>query len=54
MIDGENSHCGIRSLPLDLTDAELNAAPVLVSLDVLVIEDLSDDEADAFVAALEA
>lgn len=54
MIDGENSHCGIGSLPRDLTDAELNAAPVLVSLDVLVIEDLSDDEADAFIAALEA
>jgi hypothetical protein len=54
VIDGEHSRCGLGSLPRDLTDAELNAAPVLVSLDVLIIEDLSDDEADAFVAALEA
>jgi hypothetical protein len=54
VIHGENSHCGIGSLPRDLTEAELNAAPVLMSFDALVIADLSDDEADAFIAALEA
>jgi hypothetical protein len=54
VIDGEHSRHGLGSLPRDLTDAELNAAPVLMSLDVLIIEDLSADEADAFIAALEA
>jgi hypothetical protein len=43
---------GIESLPRDLTAAELEAAPDLLSLDVLLIADLSDEEADALAAAL--
>jgi hypothetical protein len=39
-------------MPRDLTAAELASAPVLVSLDVLLIEDLSDQEADTFAAPL--
>ncbi len=40
-------------LPADLTDDQLDAAPVLDSIDSLLIEDLSEDEDDAFAAALE-
>ncbi len=40
-------------LPADLTDDQLDAAPVLDSIDSLLIEDLSQDEDDAFAAALE-
>ena len=36
----------------DLTPEQLSAAPALVSLDVLLIDDLSDDEDEAFAAAL--
>lgn len=39
-------------LPRDLTEAEFAAAPILESLDALVIEDLTDDEYDSFLAAL--
>jgi hypothetical protein len=39
-------------VPRDLTEAELIAAPVLVSLDALLIDELTDDEDDAFAAAL--
>jgi hypothetical protein len=39
-------------LPRDLTPVELDAAPVLTSLDQLLIEDLTDEEADAFAAAI--
>jgi hypothetical protein len=44
---------GTLLLARDLTDAQLAAAPVLVSVDSLLIEDLSDDEDDAFAAALD-
>jgi hypothetical protein len=40
-------------LPADLTDDQLDAAPVLDSIDSLRIEELSEDEDDAFAAALE-
>jgi hypothetical protein len=49
---GEPSH-GASRLPSDLTDAQLASAPVLGSIDSLVIEELSDDEDDAFAAALD-
>lgn len=39
-------------LPRDLTAEELAAAPVLGSIDALLIDDLSDDEDDAFAAAV--
>lgn len=45
---------GTSLLPRDLGERELAAAPVLVSLDALLIEELSEDEDDAFVAALDA
>jgi hypothetical protein len=40
-------------LPADLTDNQLDAAPVLDSIDSLLIEELTEDEDDAFAAALE-
>lgn len=40
-------------LPADLSDVQLDAAPVLNSIDALLIEELSEDEDDAFAAALE-
>ena len=40
-------------LPGDLTDAQLVAAPVLGSVDALLIDDLSAEEADAFFAAID-
>ncbi len=45
---------GSAGLPRDLTEAELGHAPVLESVDDLLIEDLTDVEADAFYAALDA
>jgi hypothetical protein len=48
----ESGH-GTALLPSDLTDEQLAAAPVLVSIDTLVIEDLSEDEDEAFAAALD-
>jgi len=44
---------GTSLLPADLTDDQLDAAPVLDSIDFLLVEDLSEDEDDAFAAALE-
>jgi hypothetical protein len=49
---GEAPH-GTALLPSDLTDAQLDAAPVLSSVEALLIEDLTDDEDDAFASALE-
>jgi hypothetical protein len=49
---GEAPH-GTSLLPADLTDDQLDAAPVLDSIDSLLIEELSEDEDDAFAAALE-
>jgi hypothetical protein len=43
---------GLELLPRDLTIDELEAAPVLESLDELLL-DLTDDEDDAFAAALD-
>lgn len=43
---------GTSLLPRPLTDNELAAAPVLASADALLIDDLTDDEDDAFAAAL--
>lgn len=43
---------GTSLLPRPLTESELEAAPVLASADVLLIDDLTDDEDDAFAAAL--
>lgn len=43
---------GADLLPRDLTEDDLAAAPVLVSLDALLIDELTDDEDDAFAAAL--
>jgi len=45
---------GTSLLPSDLTDDQLAAAPVLASIDTLLIEDLLDDKDDAFAAALDA
>jgi hypothetical protein len=44
---------GTALLPSDLTEAQLDAAPVLASVDILLIQDLSHDEDDAFATALE-
>jgi hypothetical protein len=46
----ERSH-GVGLLPPDLTSDELAGAPVLESLDALVV-DLDDEEDDAFAVAL--
>ncbi len=45
---------GTSLVPSDLTEDQLAAAPVLASVDTLLIEDLLEDEDDAFVAALHA
>lgn len=39
---------GTALLPADLTEDQLGAAPVLDTIDCLLIEDLTDDEDDAF------
>jgi len=49
-LPSENPH-GLALLPPDLTADELAAAPVLDSLDALLL-DVTDDEDDAFAAAL--
>ena len=43
---------GTALLPADLSEAQLDAAPVLTSVEALLIEDLTDDEDEAFAAAL--
>jgi hypothetical protein len=40
-------------LPDDLSDGQLATAPVLDSIDALLIDELSVDENDVFAAALE-
>jgi len=40
-------------LPRDLDEGELAAAPLLPTLDALVIDGLADDEDAAFAAALQ-
>jgi hypothetical protein len=44
---------GLRLPPKDLTLDQLAAAPVLKSVDDLVIDEMTDAEYDTFVAALE-
>ena len=39
-------------LPRDLTTEQLQAAPLLASADSLLIDELSEDEDDAFAAAI--
>ena len=46
------AHAVTSLLPADLTDDQLDAAPVLDSIDSLLIEDLTEGEDDAFAAAL--
>jgi hypothetical protein len=43
---------GTDLLPCGLTPEQLAAAPVLSSVDALLIDGLTDDEDDAFAAAL--
>ena len=43
---------GAGLLPPDLTRDQLAAAPVMRSIDALLIEDLDEDEDEAFAAAL--
>jgi hypothetical protein len=40
-------------LPSDLTDEQFDAAPVLAPIGALLIEELSEDEDEAFAAALD-
>jgi hypothetical protein len=48
----EEAPQGTNLLPRDLDDAQLGAAPVLGSVDALLIDDLSVEEDDAFFAAI--
>lgn len=48
--DGDPS--GVSRLPSDLTPAQLAGAPILPSVDLLLVDDLSDAEDDAFAAAV--
>lgn len=43
---------GTKSLRADLTEGEMASAPFLDSVDLLLVDDLADDEDDAFAAAL--
>jgi len=45
---------GTALLPDDLTEQQLTAAPVLASVDALLVEELTDDEDDAFATAIDA
>lgn len=49
---GTVSPRGVGFLPPDLTEDELSAAPVLVSADTLLVDDLTVDEDETFGAAL--
>jgi hypothetical protein len=48
----ESSH-GTALLASDLSEGQLTAAPVLTSIEALVIEELSEIEDQAFAAALD-
>jgi hypothetical protein len=52
--DASGSSRRTSALADDLTAEQLASAPTLSSLDSLVIDDLTDEEYDAFLAALEA
>jgi hypothetical protein len=43
---------GTALLPRDLTPEQLRTAPVLGSVDALLIDELSEDEDDAFARAI--
>lgn len=43
---------GTGMLPADLTPDQLASAPTMASVDVLLIDDLTDDQDDAFAAAV--
>jgi len=45
---------GSSLLPSDLSEDQLASAPVITSLDALLIDHLTDDEDDAFAAAIDA
>jgi hypothetical protein len=49
---GDDRPHGTGLLPRPLTPAEMSNAPVLASLDALVIDDLTDEEYGRFLAAL--
>ena len=50
--DGGDRPPATALLPRDLTTEQLQAAPVLVSADSLLIDELSEDEDNAFAAAI--
>ena len=56
MSDAASSHHaerhGLSFLPQDLTEHQLIDAPALASVDELLIDELTDDEDDAFATAL--
>ena len=43
---------GLSTLPRDLTEEELRHAPVLASADLLVMDDLTEEEFEAFDQAI--
>ena len=43
---------GLSTLPRDLTEEELRRAPVLASADLLVMDDLTEEEFEAFDRAI--
>lgn len=49
----EEAPQGTSLLPSDLTDAQTAAAPILGSVDALLIDDLSVEEDDGFFAAID-
>lgn len=49
----KESPIGTAALPRDLTEEELQRAPVLASIDALLVDGLTDAEDEAFAAALE-
>lgn len=49
----DDSAYGTALLPSDLTEEQLAEAPVLLSVDTLLIEGLSEAEDDAFAIALD-
>ncbi len=48
-----DDNAGVAGLPRDLTAEELDNAPVLRSVDDLLIDGLTDAETDAFFASLD-
>lgn len=48
----EDAPRGTSLLSHDLTSAQLTAAPVLASADSLIIDELTDEEYEAFLEAL--